>query len=117
MTMHFMQGDSAIPSFITCIESLPNLHTLEIGRTDSTITTPLKDALKRVKLPQIKTLILPPTAYPLLRHCRDVGDVVCVIRDDIVSSDEFLVSLASNRNSKVRRLAIPLVSRGNQSSK
>ena len=117
MAVYFMWGNRAIPSFVKCLESLPNLHTLEIGRTKSAITAPLKDALKRVKLPQIKTLILPPTAYPLLQRCHEVEDVTCVTSDSTMFSDEFLGALSSNQDSKVRRLAIPLVSRGDQSRK
>ena len=46
--------------FITCLESLPNLHTLEIGFVDYYPRAPLlENVLKGVKLPQIKTLILP----------------------------------------------------------
>src|SRR5258708_6338568 len=77
----------------------------------------VKNALKRVKLPQIKTLIIPPEAYSLLQCCCDAEDVVCVAGYDTVSSGEFLGVLASNQDSKVRRLAIPLVSWGNPSRK
>ena len=87
---------------------LPNLHTLEICG-DRVVTASLKNALKHVKLPQIKTLILPPNAHPILRHCRNVEDVVYAVRDRTWPSDEFLESLASNRNSKIKRLAIPLI--------
>ena len=60
------------------------------------------------KLPQIKTLIIPPTTHPLLQHCRDVDDVICVITDETRSFDGLLRSLASNRDSKVKQLAIPV---------
>ena len=102
--------------FIKCLESLPNLHTLEIWG-DGATTTILEKVFKRVKLPQIKTLILPPAAHPILRHCHDIEDVVYVVRDGTWPSDGFLESLASNRNSKIKRLAIPLVSWPNPSRK
>lgn len=58
---------------------------------------------------QIETLILPPAAYPLLQHCPNVEDVVCLINDTTgPSGDEFLRSLMSNRDSKLKRLEIPL---------
>ena len=101
--------DSAIPLFVKCLKSLPNLHTLEVVWAGDPATSPLKDALKRVELPQIKTLILPHSAHPLLRSCCDVEDVVCVVRYGNISSGEFLGSLEFNRDSKVKRLAIPLV--------
>jgi len=112
-----MWNQFAFPGFVECLGSLPNLHTLEIARAHNRITTPLENALKCVKLPQIKTLILPPTAHPLLRHCHNVEDVVYVVGDEIPPSDEFLESLASNQDSKVKRLAIPLVLWGDPSRK
>ena len=115
--VYILWGDSAIPPFVGCLESLPNLHTLEVGQADSSITTPLESAIEHIQLPQIKTLILPPTAHPLLHHCCNVEDVVCVIRDSTISSDEFLESLVFNQDSKVKRLAIPPVSWGNPSRK
>ena len=105
------------PAFVECLGSLPNLHTLEIARAHNGITTPLRNALKRVQLLQIKTLTIPPTAHPLLRHCHNVEDVVYVVGDEIIPSDEFLESLASNMDSKVKRLAIPLVLWGDPSRK
>jgi len=112
-----MWNHFAFPEFIQCLGSLPNLHTLEIARAHSRITTPLANALKRVNLPQIKTLILPPAAHPLLRHCHNVEDVVYVVGDEIIPSDEFLMSLASNLDSKVKRLVIPLILWGDPSRK
>ena len=102
--------------FVKCLQFLPNLHTLEIWG-HNTLIAPLEVALKRVELPQIKTLILPPTAYPILRHCRDVEDVVYVVGDKTRSSHELVESLASNQNSKVKGLAIPLISWPNASRK
>ena len=62
-----------------------------------------------VKLPQIKTLIIPPAAHPLLQHCQDVEEVIClIIPGQVQSFDGLLGSLASNQDSKVKRLAIPL---------
>ena len=45
----------------------------------------------RTYLTQIKTLITPPEAYPLLRCCCDTKDAICVIRDNAVFSDEQIV--------------------------
>ena len=119
MTVHLSWNGSSFPPFIRCLESLPSLHTLEIGWADDFITAPLEKALsfKRVEFPQIKTLILPPSARPLLLHCSDVEDVVCVVRYETVPSDGFLGSLSSKRSSKVKRLAIPLILWPNPSRK
>jgi len=117
MTVSGMWNNSILPKFVKCLGSLPNLHTLEIGRADGDITAPLEKALKHVELPQIKVLILPPVVHPLLRHCHNVEDVVYVVMNMALLTDEFLGSLASNQNSKVKRLTIPLVSSGNPSRK
>lgn len=115
--MHLTFSCTLVPRFIKCLESLQNLHTLEIGWVGHHFGTPLEDALNGIKLPQIKTLILPPVAYPLLQHCSNVEDIVFVIMDKTQSYDGSLRSLASKRNPKVKRLAIPLILWPNPSSK
>jgi hypothetical protein len=112
-------SDSAVPLFVKCLESLPNLHTLEVPWGNTHITGPLVHALNCIALPQIKTLIIPPAAYPLLRHCHNVEDFVCVVRHapTPTPSNGILSSLASNRDLKIKRLAIPLVSWANPSRK
>ena len=110
MRTHLTWTQPSFPPFVKCLESFPNLHTLLIGAVDGTITTRLKKALKGVKFPQIKTLILPPAAHLLLKHCRNVEEVFCVCyKYETVPSDGFLIALTSNRKSKIKRLAIPLV--------
>jgi len=110
--------DNAIPAFVKCLESLPNLHTLEIGSADySPSTTQLKKVFEGVELPQIKTLFLPPAAYPLLECCHNVEDVDWVIGSELISIVNYLGPLASIQDLKVRRLAVPLVSLGNPSRK
>ena len=102
------RGSFLLPSFVKCLKSLPNLHTLEVGWMDGLATVPLKNALKGVQFPQIKTLILFPTAYPILQHCRNVENVACVLRYQNTFPDLLLRSLASIQDSKVKRLTIPL---------
>ena len=107
--MYFMWDTKVFPLFVECLKSLPNLHTLSIGYTGDSNTAPLEDALKGAELPQIKALILDPAAYPLLRHCRNAEDVVCAIRNITgPSGAEFLKSLMSDPDSKLKRLTIPL---------
>jgi len=112
-------NNSSLPGFIKCLGSLPNLHTLEIGQVDYYPTPLLRSVLGDVELPQIKALILPPTAYPLLGKCPNVEEVVCVSMgmDFLFVFDEFCESLVSNPDSKVKRLTIPLISSSNPSSK
>lgn len=117
MTVDLAWNRSGFPTFVECLQALPNLHTLEIDRVDNFAANPLEEALTGVKLPQIKTLILPPTAHPLLQHCRYVEELVCMVRYQTASPDEFLKSLASKRDSRVARLAIPLVTWADPSRK
>ena len=115
--MHFLWDSE--PTFVKCLESLPNLHTIEIGiglMYGRPRTALLREALQRVKLPQIKTLTLPPAAHPLLKHCPNAEDVDWLIGDDVKVSDEILGSLP-NRDSKIKRLTIPLVLSENPSRK
>ena len=109
--MYLPPEESILPLFVGSLESLPNLHTLEISWVGNRIASPLEKALRHIKLPQIKTLIIPPAAHSLLRHCDSVEDLVCPFgyTPAPTPSDVILSSLASNRNSKVKRLAIPLV--------
>ena len=107
---------SAIPAFVECLQSLQNLCSLEIGLGNFwPCAWKLKVVLKHIELPQIKTLILPPAAHPLLNHCPNVEDVDLVTGDRYMTSEEFLGSLASIQGSKVKRLAIPLVLPGSPS--
>ena len=109
MALNFVMEKAHVILFVKCLGFLPNLHTLEITWSASPLSGKLRKALRRIELPQIKTLILPVTAHPLLERCHEVEDVVCVVAYDWnVSSEEFLRSLALNRDSKVRRLVIPL---------
>jgi len=117
MTLYPLWNVAGFPLFVKCLESLPNLHTLAIAWTDSYVTNPLKNALKRRKFPQIKALILPPSVYPLLRRCHNAEDVDCVVGDRPIPSKELFGFFASIRSSKVKRLAIPLVSSCDTSSK
>ena len=100
---------STIPLFVECLESHPNIHTLEIPRAGMRITGPPERAPKRIELPQVKTLIIPPPIHILLRHCNGVEDVVRVVRymNTKIPSERILSSLVSNRDSKVERLATP----------
>jgi len=115
MTLSSLWNSSIFPLFVKCLESLPNLHTLAIGWSDDYITNSLKNALKRCKLPQIKALTLPASAHPLLKRCRNAEDVDCLVSDRPIP--KLRGFLGSIHGLKVKRLAIPLVSYCDASSK
>ena len=111
ITVPYLGFDTAY-QFVKCLKYLPNLHTVEIGSSGTSCDARwLKMALMwQVVFPQIKTLIIPKDAYPLLRHCPNVEDIVWVIVNRSITSDKFLRSLPPSWRSKVKRLMIPLVS-------
>ena len=115
--MHLPQRYLAFSLLAKCLNSLPNLHTLRVCWFKWFDTPALQDALQGVDLPQIKTLIIPLIAYPLLEHCRNVENVACLVGYYEGVSGGFPKSLASNRHSKIKRLAIPLVLRADSSRK
>jgi len=55
-----------LPKFANCLGSFPDIRTLEIGRADGDVAIPLEKEFNHVELPQIDTLILPPTVHPIL---------------------------------------------------
>ena len=117
MTVRYLWYE-VVPTFFKCIKSLPNLHTLEIGMVNY-FPRPgdFRGAIKRVTLLQIKSLILPPNAHPLVKHCPSVEDVDWVVRDCIMASNDFPRCLESIRGSKIKRLGIPLILPGDPSRK
>ena len=112
-------NNTTFPKFIKCLQSLLNLHTLETGHreVDYYPTPLLRNVVGHVELPQIKVLILSPTAYPLLGQCRNAEDVVYVSMGGATLFDEFCESLVSNQDSRVKRLTIPVISCDNPSRK
>jgi hypothetical protein len=100
--------DGILP-FVDCLESLPNLHTLELLGISVNDTALFRNALRDIQLPQINTLTLHCAARPLLEHCLELEDLVCVSSSFDVLSDDFFRSLTTNRDLKIRRLAIPLM--------
>lgn len=79
---------TALHSFVKRPNSLPNLHSLEIRCSEyDYIPAPLETELKGIKLPPIRTLILPLTGHPLLQHCCDVEDVVLAVEHGITYAD------------------------------
>ena len=112
MAIDFALEEEQITLFVRSLNFLPNLHTLEIAWFREKHTHKLRKVLRNVQLPQIKTLILSVNAHPLLEHCLEVEDVVCVPKQDAgLGLEAFLKSIAFNQYSKVRKLAIPLTLR------
>ena len=69
-------ASTVLPAFAVCLTVLPNLRTLRIMHT-GLIATALRNAFRSVSIPQIRTIILPSGAHPILRSCPNVQDVTC----------------------------------------
>lgn len=73
--------DIILPAFAECLDSLPNLHTLELCHVHQTMTTKIKNAFEEVIMPSVRTVVLPTAAHHLLRSCPNVEDVTCTLGD------------------------------------
>lgn len=94
--------DEIVDIFVRCLAALPNLHTLEVISMGMDYSDPLCDALTGIRLPQIKTLILPSMAHCLLRHCPNIDDLTCT---PFRPNEDFIQSLIAGRQ-KLRRFAV-----------
>jgi hypothetical protein len=91
---------TVLPACVRAIEALPNLHTLQIVRTDRKMSTLLKNACKGHIFSQIRTISLPSRAHHILRRCPEVRRVICTSRMD----SNVLVSAISKRCKKVEEV-------------
>jgi len=89
-----------LPACVRAIEALPNLHTLQIVRTDPKMSTLLKNAFKGHVFRQIRTISLPSHAHHILRCCPEVRRVIGINRLDSRS----LISAIAKRCKKVEEV-------------
>jgi len=74
-------ADTVLSPFVRCLESLPNLETLQIVYASLQMTTTLNDAFKGHTFPRIRNITLPSCAHNILRLCPEVRRVVCSQND------------------------------------
>ena len=77
VTVSRYQMDTILPTFVNCLQSLPNLHTLELCHVHQEMTTKLKQVFEGTNIPSIRTIVLPTSAHHILRSCPNVEDVTC----------------------------------------
>lgn len=92
--------DIILPAFASCLQSLPNLHTLELCHVHQEMTTKLKKAFEGVMIPSIRTVVLPTIAHHILRSCPNVEDITCTVGD----GSQLLGTIAS-RCPRVERIS------------
>ena len=86
-------------AFARCIEILPNLHTLQILRAHTQMTTHLKKVFEGRSFPSIRTVVLPTHAHEILRCCKNARVVICNHGD----GSQLLTAMAQG-NKKVEKL-------------
>jgi len=89
--------------FVECLAALPNLHTLEIGWVKNSLVGELfVTTLGNRELP-VRTLVLPPTAHPLLQYCPNVEDLTC---SDTAPDRSFVESLVAGGLAHITKLSV-----------
>ncbi|KAF5370514.1 hypothetical protein D9615_010330 [Tricholomella constricta] len=90
---------TVLGAFVRCLHALPNLHTLQVLRAHTKMTTHLKNAFEGHKFPAVQTICLPDHAHNVLRSCPEVVNVICNNGDG-----SKLVSAIAKECKKVERL-------------
>ncbi|KAF5332118.1 hypothetical protein D9611_008037 [Ephemerocybe angulata] len=75
------QTTTILPTFVSCLQSLPNLHTIKVLHAHTQMTTAIKKAFSEVSLPSVRTFIGPGMCHELLKTCTEVRTVVCMEED------------------------------------
>ena len=70
--------DEVLSFFTQCIQSLPNIHTLQIAGVLIQAATAIKAAFKNHCFLQIFTIILLTLAHHILSSCPQVKDIMCI---------------------------------------
>ncbi|KAG5652110.1 hypothetical protein H0H81_006284 [Sphagnurus paluster] len=90
---------TVLGAFVQCLHALPNLHTLQVLRAHSQMTTHLKNAFQGHKFPAIQVVVLPDHAHNVLRSCPEARTVICNGSDG-----GKLISAIAKECKKVQRL-------------
>ncbi|KAF8646023.1 hypothetical protein AX16_007448 [Volvariella volvacea WC 439] len=91
---------TVLPAFVRCLESLPNVHTLQIVHAHTQMTSHFKDHFEGHILSTIRTVVLPSHAHNVLRCCPEARKVVCNYDDG-----SKLVSAIAKECRKVEEMA------------
>ena len=71
------QAPRLMPILASCLESLPNLHTLHVLHAHTQMTTAIRLAFEKVTLGSVKTLAVPDYSHEILRSCPNAIKVHC----------------------------------------
>jgi hypothetical protein len=92
-------GDEVLSTFAQCLQSLPNVHTLQISGVIGQLATAIKTAFKGHRFLQIRTVIIPAIAHHILSSCPQVKDITCIGRPK-----EFFISTIAKKCKQVEAL-------------
>ncbi|KIM83338.1 hypothetical protein PILCRDRAFT_819586 [Piloderma croceum F 1598] len=99
---------TALPAFAKCLQSLPNLHTLQIAGVYGQIATAIKTVFKGYCFSKIRTVILPPIAHHILGSCPQITDITCT-----GYLENYFIRTIARRCKMVEALDIPIYSSEN----
>jgi hypothetical protein len=77
VTLTRYKTTTVLPPFVKLLQSLPNVHTLQVPHAHSAMTGALKTAFEGSSFPSIRTVIMPTCAHEILRCCPETRDVTC----------------------------------------
>jgi len=108
LVVNFAHGSDRVRIlFVECLTALPNLHTLEItsmrDHNVQVFVTALEDRKLRLRLEQVRTLVLPAEAHRLLRYCPNVEDLACCAT---APDEAFVQSIVTDGLNHITKLSI-----------
>ncbi|KAG8694030.1 hypothetical protein FRC08_008744 [Ceratobasidium sp. 394] len=68
---------TVLPLFVRMLQSLPNIHTLQIPHIHYAMASALENAFRGSRFPSIRTVIMPNSAHEILRCCPGVESITC----------------------------------------
>jgi hypothetical protein len=110
VNVHIVKGSEGevLSIFAQCLQSLPNVHTLQIAGVLGQAATAIKTAFKNHRFLPIRTIILPTLAHHVLSSCPQVKDITC-----IGYQEDYVFNTISKRCKQVE--ALDIMVRGNNS--
>jgi hypothetical protein len=94
--------------FAQCLQSLPNVHTLQIAGVIGQAATAIKTAFKNHRFLQIRTIILPAPAHHVFSSCPQVKDITYTSYQE-----NYIFNTISRRCKQVE--ALDIMAHGNNS--
>ena len=110
VNVHIVKGSEGevLSIFAQCLQSLPNVHTLQISGVLGQAATAIKTAFKNRRFLQIRTIILPNLAHHILSSCPQAKNITY-----IGYQEDYVFNTMSKKCKQVE--ALDIMARGNNS--